>query len=382
MSASKPNERLTPEDLRAAFEEAEPYTVGLEDEVMLLEPDTLELTPRAHEVLATVEGDSRFKLELPASQLEIITVPRPTVAEAVSELETGRRELAARADGIVRFGAAAVHPFSPGVGELNRLERYLHTIEEYGPVAVRQLVCAFQVHVSVPGADRALAVYNAARSYLPLLAALAANGAFYEGRDTGLASIRPKLSELLPRQGVPPVIESWAQHAEALAWGAESEAFHGPRTWWWELRPHPRFGTLEFRVPDAQSTLAECATIAALVHALTVWLSDRHDDGERLDAAPSWRIEENRWSACRHGVDGEMADLATGALVPTREQLGELIATLRPVAERLGARAELERANALLEENGAIRQRRIAAEGGAHAVAVSLAERFLEPLAG
>src|SRR5207302_7619401 len=132
--------------------------------------------------------------------------------------------------------------------ELNRLERYERTIREYGVRAQRQLVCALQVHVSVGDADGALAVYNAARSYLPLLAALAANAPFYEGHDTGLASVRPKLAELLPRQGVPPAIASWEAYAGALSWGAGTGAFPDPGMWWWELRPHPQFGTLEFRV--------------------------------------------------------------------------------------------------------------------------------------
>jgi carboxylate-amine ligase len=275
-----------------------------------------------------------------------------------------------------------VHPFSVGVGELNPLGRYKHTIREYGPIAARQLVCAFQVHVSVPGADRALAVYNAARSYLPLLAALAANAVFYEGRDSGLASVRPKLGELLPRQGVPPAIASWDEHAAALAWGAASERFKVPGTWWWELRPHPSFGTLEFRVPDSQATVADGAAIAAVVQALAAWLGERHDAGERLEIVRRWRIEENRWSACRHGVEGQMADLDTGALRPTRDWLRELIATLRPIAARLGSDPQLGRAMSLVEVNGAIMQRLVANDGGAYAVAHSLAEGFLEPLAG
>jgi glutamate---cysteine ligase / carboxylate-amine ligase len=382
LSASKPNERVSAAQLRAAFEVAPPYTVGLEDEVMLLDPGTLELVPRAQEVIAAAGGDPRFKLELPASQIEIITSPRSTVSEAIAELIASRHKLVALTSGIVRLGGAGVHPFSPGAGELNRLERYEHTIREYGPVAARQLVCAFQVHVAVPGAERALAVYNAARSYLPLVAALAANGAFYEGRDSGLASMRPKLGELLPRQGVPPAIASWEEHADALAWGAASESFRGPGTWWWELRPHPRFGTLEFRVPDAQATVGDGAAIAAVVQALAVWLGERYDANDPLEVAPTWRIEENRWSACRHGVEGEMAELRTGVPQPTRERLQQLIATLAPIAGRLGSSRELAHASELVAVNGAIRQRRIAHDGGAHEIARSLADCFLEPQRG
>jgi glutamate---cysteine ligase / carboxylate-amine ligase len=352
--------------------------VGLEDEVMLLDPETFALTERAPELLERLEGDQRFKLELPASQLEILTEPVQNAAEAADALLAGRRELAERAGDMVRFAGAGVHPFSPGVGQLNSLARYHDVVAAYGPIAKRQLVCALQIHVSVAGARRALAVYNAARSYLPLLAALAANAPFYEGRDTGLASVRPKIGELLPRQGVPPVVESWEHYAEALRWGAVSGAFPRAGMWWWELRLHPGFGTLEFRVPDAQSTVAEAGAIAAVIQALVAWLGARHDGGDRLLAAPAWRIDENRWSACRYGVEGEMADLVSGEPRPTRDWLQELLSELEPFAARFGASDGLARAKEVVEVNGAIAQRRVASSGSPRAVARWLAERFLE----
>jgi carboxylate-amine ligase len=382
LTASKQDPLPSARALRAAFDEAEPYTVGIEDEVMLLEPDTLELTPRAAEVLALMNGDQRFKLELPASQVEILTPPMARIADAAAALLAARRELAERTRGVVRLAAAGVHPTSSGAGELNRLPQYEHTIREFAPIAERQLVCALQVHVAVPGADRALAVYNAARSYLPWLAALAANAAFYEGRDSGLASVRPKLSELLPRQGVPPAIDTWEAYATALGWGAQSGAFPGARTWWWELRPHPRFATLEFRVPDAQATVADAAAIAAVVQALVVWLAERHGSGERLPVAATWRIAENRWSACRHGIEGMMADLESGMLRPTRDCLSELIDALEPIAARLSAGGALAHARAMVELNGPIAQRAVASDGGAPAVVRWLAERFSQPCSG
>ncbi len=345
---------------------------------MLLGPDDFELVARATEVLALLNGDPRFKLEMPASQIEIVTPASQSVDQAVASLGDGRRELAERTSGLVRLAAAGVHPSSPGVGELNRLERYERTIREYGVRAQRQLVCALQVHVTVGDADAALSVYNAARSFLPLLAALAANAPFYEGHDTGLASVRPKLAELLPRQGVPPRIESWEAYAEAFRWGASSGAFNDPRRWWWELRLHPAFGTLEFRVPDAQSTVHDAAAVAAVIQALVVWLAERHHGGERLSGPPSWKIEENRWLACRDGVHGNMADLQTGTLRPTSMLLAELFAALRPVAGRLGSERALEGASQLLEGGGALSQRRVAEQAGVGAVAHWLSERFLE----
>jgi carboxylate-amine ligase len=363
--------------LRAAFDRAAPYTVGIEDEVMLLHPETLELAPLAQELITRMDGDERFKLELPASQLEILSPISTSVSEVGGGLLEARRVAAAHANGLVTLASAGVHPFSSGVGELNRLDRYQQTFEEYGSVASRQLVCALQVHVAVGGAERALAVYNAARAYLPLLAALAANAPLYEGHDTGLASVRPKLSGLLPRQGVPPAIDSWESLADAFRWGAAAGAFPEPRTWWWELRPHPRYGTLEFRVPDGQSTVADAIAVAAVVQALVVWLAERHDAGERLHVAPSWRIEENRWSACRHGVAGTMADLRTGAPTATSELLHALIERLAPAAERLGAGSSIAHARELVGHNGALAQRQVFAAAGSRALAGWLAGRFL-----
>lgn len=364
-------------ELRAAFDGVSPLAVGIEDEVMLLEPETLELAARAPEVLNLLDGDPRFKLELPASQLEIVTPALATVTEVADALLEARRTLAERTSGHVRLAAAGVHPFSAGEGELNRLPRYERTIDLYGPSARRQLVCALQVHVSVGDADRALTTYNAARSYLPLLAALAANAPFYEGKDTGLASVRPKLGELLPRQGIPPVIDSWAAYAETFRWGATSGAFPDARTWWWELRLHPGFGTLEFRVPDAQSSVADAVAIAGVVQALVAWLGERHDSGEPLQPAPTWRIEENRWSACRDGVQGEMADLITGRLRSTRACLEELLADLDGIGAPLRSQQALAHAAEMVQENGAIAQRRAAKAGGADAAARWLADVFL-----
>jgi carboxylate-amine ligase len=197
-----------------------------------------------------------------------------------------------------------------------------------------------------------------------------------------LASIRPKLGELLPRQGIPPAFGSWAEYAAALRWGADSGCFPDAGAWWWELRPHPRWGTLEFRVPDSQSTVGDAAAIAAVIQALVVWLAERHEAGEPGAAAPTWRIEENRWSACRYGVEGQMVDEATGTRRSTRAALEELLDSLAPIADRLGASRALERARTLVETNGAIAQRLVGQETGAAGVARWLAERFLEPRVG
>jgi glutamate---cysteine ligase / carboxylate-amine ligase len=361
--------------LRAAFDGVSAYTVGVEEEVMLLSPRDLQLAPRAQEVLGLVDGDPRFKLEMPASQLEILTSPVSDIRTVEAELRAARGELAGRCERVAVVAAAGTHPCSPGVGEINSTPRYQELIDRYGAIARRQLVCALQAHVAVGNADRALAVYNALRSYLPLLAALAANAPFYEGGDTGFASIRPKIAELLPRQGIPPAFASWESYARTL--GCE-RALPDLRNWWWELRLHAGYGTLELRVPDAQSTAAEAAAIAGVAQCLVAWLGGRHDAGETLAIAPSWRIEGNRWSAAHDGVDGAMVDLETGGRRSTRAWLSELLDQLTPTARRLGAEQAIERARALADANGAILQRRAAGLRGPRAAVSWLVERFLE----
>jgi carboxylate-amine ligase len=271
-----------------------------------------------------------------------------------------------------------VHPFAAVLGELNDGERYDLTHDEYGDIARSQLVCALQIHVAVGGADATLAVYNGLRAWLPLLAALAANAPFHGGRDTGMASVRPKIGEQLPRQGIPPAIASWEALADALRWGAASGAVPEPRRWWWELRPHPAYGTLEVRVPDAQATVEDAAAVTAVVHALVARLRERSHAGEPLAGADTWRLEENRWRAARWGMDAELAHLETGAATPARECLAALLDDLAPYAERLGCTAELRDAARLGAANGATRQREVAGAGGdLRAVAAWLADAYV-----
>ena len=353
--------------MRARFDEVTALTVGLEEELMLVEPGTLDLLPRAKDVVERA-ADPRFKLELPASQLEIVLPPTATVGESVAALAAARRDLARAADGIGLLLAAGAHPSAAPLGRLSEGERYEAIAREYGDVARMQLVCALQVHVAVGGAERTLAVYNALRSHLPELAALAANAPFYAGRDSGLASVRPQIGALLPRQGVPPAFTSWDEYEAALGWAAFPHS-----QWWWELRPRPALGTLELRVPDAQATVADAAGVAAFAHALVAWLAASHDAGDMPEPTPRWRIEENRWAACRHGLDGVFTDPGSGARTQARELIAQRLDALAGTASELRCTEELREARRLLTANGAERQREA---GDAEAAARSLAYAY------
>jgi carboxylate-amine ligase len=348
-----PDSLPTAAELRAAFDRHEAVTVGLEEELMLLDAETLDLAPHARAVVDELDGDARFKIEMPAAQLEIVTAPCATVPEAAAELAAARRDLAAAVAGRYRIAAAGVHPFAAGHGPLNSGERYETIAAEYAGVAHRQLVFGLHVHVAIPGADRALAAYNALRSHLPDLAALATNAPFYEGRDSGLASVRSRVSGLLPRQGVPPALGSFEAYANALRWCG----FADPRQWWWELRLHPLFGTLEIRVPDTQTTIADTAAVATVAQALATRLAD-----DPTPPAESWRIDHNRWAATRHGLDAVMTDPATGAREPVPERLERVLGAPPPALD------------------GAGRQRALAAEHGLAGLVAALAGAFVSPV--
>lgn len=345
---------------------------------MLLHPESGQLEPVADQVLERLEGDARFTSELPAAQLEIRTAPAATTREAIAQLAAARRDLAAASEGLAKLAVAGVHPTSGKSGQLSNDARYATIREEYGHAASQQLVSSLQVHVAVGGAERSLAVYNALRSYLPELMALSANAPYYTGVDSGIATVRPGICVLLPRQGLPPALESWDQLADELIWGAAADVIPDASRWWWELRPHIAHGTLELRVPDAQTTLGEAAGVVVVARALMVTLARRYDEGEDLTTVPAWRIAENRWSAACHGLEGELADLVTGRRTPTRSRLRDLIHSLAPVARQLGDDEMLPWAHALAQSNGAHRQRLAAQAMGVQALPDWLASHFLD----
>src|SRR3954467_14834281 len=233
---------ITAAELRARFDAPDALGIGIEEELFLLDGETLDLLPRARDVLTRVDGDPRFKLELPAAQLEIVTPPCADVDAAVDALRAARRDLAAAAAPLGRLMTAGAHPTAAELGVLTDDPRYQRTLDEYGERARRQLVSGLHLHVSLGGAERSLAVHNEPRSHLPELAALAANAPFHAGRDTGLASVRPKIADILPRQGVPPAIASWDALAAYLRWGRASGTVPEPGQWWFELRLHTLYG--------------------------------------------------------------------------------------------------------------------------------------------
>src|SRR5215210_7797494 len=363
--------------LRERFDAVTDHTVGVEEELMLLDPGSLDLLPAAARVAEAVGDRVSLRPELPAAQVETASPVCDSIAEAAEALAGGRRELAGAVEGWARLAGSGTHPFAAPAGTLRPDPKYDSLKAEFPWVLPQQLVFGLHVHVAVRGADRALAVLNALRSYLPDVAALAGNAPLHAGRDTGLASVRPEISGLLPRQGVPPAFSSWDALADYLAWGRRGGVFPDHGEAWWEVRAHEELGTIELRVPDAQTTAADAAGVLAVGAGLVAWLAERYDAGEPLPVHDTVRIAENRARALRHGLGGALLDLDSGEARPARARALELIESVAPAAERLGGAAALEQARALAARNGAERQRALAAAEGPRAVVASLADAFL-----
>jgi carboxylate-amine ligase len=351
---------------RASFAGSGPdFTVGVEEELMLLHPFSLDLSPACAQLITATGGDPRYHEELPAAQVEIRSPICQNATQIREALLSGRRDLLSAADSTMRLAGAGTHPFANTEGPTSEGPRYAEIAHEYQWAARRGLAWGLHVHVAIAGAERALAVHDAIRQYLPEIAALAGNAPFHEGRDTGLHSVRPKLAEAFPRQGVPPAWHDWQAYAEFLGWGARSGAFADDgRQLWWEVRLHPGFGTLEVRVCDQPATAAESATLAAIIQALCRRLAIDHDAGELPPPIARERIEENRWRALRHGLEGSLLDYRTGEQVPTRERLERLLGELEAPADRLGSGEAFAGAALLLAQTGSERQRALCAGNG------------------
>src|SRR3954454_8965566 len=252
---------LSAETLRGLFDAVTDHTVGVEEELMLLDPDTLDLLPAADRVTAELGDRVSLRPELPAAQVETASPVCDSITQAADALAGARSALAAGVAGWGRLAGSGTHPFAAPHGILRPDPKYDALKAEFPWVLPQQLVFGLHVHVAVRGADRALAVLNALRSFLPELAALAGNAPLHAGPDTGLASIRPQISGLLPRQGIPPAFSSWEALAEFLSWGRRGGVFPAAGEPWWEVRAHDEFGTIELRVPDAQTPAQEAAGV-------------------------------------------------------------------------------------------------------------------------
>jgi carboxylate-amine ligase len=346
--------------LRAMFD-ASPLslTVGAEEELMLVDPDDGRLVGEIEHVLCRTGGDDRFQAEFRAAQIELVSRPCLSAADVGRELAVARLDLDEACGPAVAAMASGAHPTADGLGPVTNGERYRALARDNPWAARTMLTCGLHVHVGVTGADRALAVYNALRSYLPEFAALSGNSPFNAGQSTGLSSTRMQLNRSLSRHGVPPAFADWGAYAEFTTWGHAGGAIPDASYHWWDLRLHPGCGTIELRVCDTQTDLDDTVALVALTQALVAWLGERHDAGETLRVHDGYRIAESLWLAAQVGSAGDVLDLDTGVRRPVSDRVAELIDTLGPTARELGTEEELGRLATLATTSGADRQQQI-----------------------
>jgi glutamate---cysteine ligase / carboxylate-amine ligase len=370
--------RLEPDargaDLRERFDSIAPFTIGAEEEFMLVDPETLGLLPVAKRALAVAEGDPRVRGEFRASQLESVTPICVTVSEVERELASVRDLLASSLGDSAWLVASGTHPTANHPGAVSHGLRYREMAESNPWAARHMLTCGLHVHVAVGGVERTLAVYNALRSYLPEIIALGANAPIYRDEDSGLATVRPKLNGFKPRTGLPPAFASWEELTEFTSWARKGGEVPDESHHWWDIRLNTRHATLEVRAADTQTRVKDAATIAALVQSLVVELANRYDAGEVLPVARDERIKENMWLATRNGLNGWLIDLETGQRIPTIDRLQELADSLFDSARSVGCEDELGTIAALAADGGgATRQRKAYERGGAEGLIVELA---------
>jgi carboxylate-amine ligase len=348
-------------------------TLGVEVELAVVDAEKGGLVCAATEVLAEL-GEKhtggvhpRAKNELYESMLEVVTGVCETVAEARADLEgtiaVVQAHLEPRHLALICPG---VHPFSEWY-ELTqtRSDRYDELIEAIQWPARRLMSHGVHFHVGVRSGEHAVAVTNALVHYLPLFVGLSASSPYWHGHDTGLASVRTKIFEAMPTTGIPPRLEDWADFERFMETLVNAGSIKSVREVWWDIRPHPDFGTVELRMCDGIPTLREVTSLAAAAQSLVTVLAERYDNGEELPAPRDWIARENKWRAARYGIEAQLVVDESGRLEPLRTRVEQMVEELAPTAERLGCADELHRVLDILEHGpSCVRQRRVVAEGG------------------
>jgi glutamate---cysteine ligase / carboxylate-amine ligase len=354
---------MTPEDIERAaeaFAASTDWTVGIEEEFALLDPERLDLVPRFEELRdAAQAGDpvltASISGELISSEIEIRSGRGEDFGDALARQRDHRRRLfdLAGAHGVA-LGSTGTHPWADYREQPNiDTEHYRRVVDGLQYVARRNNTFSLHVHVGVQGADRAVRVCDRLRPVLPTLLAVSANSPYVDGRDAGLHSVRTQtFTKSFPRCGIPDAFGTWASYARYIDFLIATNSIVEYTQVWWSVRPHFTFGTVEVRICDAQSTAPESEALAALITACVAQAARDEDEGRPHEDLPRRMLEENLWRAIRHGMDGRLIDLERRVEEPAPAALERLLTWTAPV------RAELGLEPALPALNGAQRQRR------------------------
>jgi glutamate---cysteine ligase / carboxylate-amine ligase len=345
------------------------FTVGVEEEFQIVDPDTCELRSHVSELLtagAPALGD-QIKREMHQSIVEVGTKICQTVEELATEIIRIRRDLADAAERVgLRVAAAGTHPFSNWMDQvISPGERYETIVEELQQLARSLLIFGLHVHVAVPDRTTMIDLLNEARYFLPHLLALSTSSPFWMGRDTGLKSFRTTVFRRFPRTGIPDHLSSWAEYEQYIEMLIELHCIDNAKKIWWDLRPHPTFGTLEFRICDVPTAPRESIAIAAVIQAIIVKLYRLRERNLGFRKYHRALIEENKWRAARWGLDGKLIDFGKRQEVPMRHLALELLEFVDDVVDGLGSRREIEYVRTILADGtSAERQLRVYRETG------------------
>jgi carboxylate-amine ligase len=364
--------------VRIDFSPSSGTSLGVEWELELVDLDTRELTGVSDAVLAALSPDGsgehpKAKHELLQSCVEVITGICTTVAEAKADLaETVELVAKAAAERNAGLICSGTHPLTDwSTQRVTDSPRYLALMERNQWMARQLQIFGVHVHVGVRSPDKAIPMVNALLGYLPHFLSISASSPYWIGADTGLASYRSKIFEALPTAGLPYQLSGWDAFEKYMEALISSHAIESIREVWWDIRPHPNFGTIELRICDGMPTLDEIGCVAALAQCLVERFDRQLDNGYTLPEPRPWLVRENKWRAARYGLDAEIVVDNTGRVQPVTEALTDLVDELLPLARKLQCADELESIPRLIERGASYqRQRAVAAAHGGDLVPV------------
>ena len=339
-------QRLSPEEqiesARARFATATDFTVSVEEEFALVDPETMNLTNRFEDVQAEAKGTSlepNLVGELIASEVEIRTGRCETFADIPAQMAERRAELRSLVEPMgLLLGATGTHPWADWKDQrIIDTPHYRRNDELLRYVVWRNNTFGFHVHVAIAGPDRAIAVLNGMRNFLPELLALSCSSPFVEGVNSGLHSARTQIfTRFFPRCGVPDAFASWNEYERFVRLLYQTGSITEHTQIWWSVRPHLAFPTVEVRISDGQPELHEAQALAAITTSLVARIARAYDEGRPVEPLPHRLIEENFWRAIRYGLPGELIDFERGEAIPARQRIEELIEWVLPAAEEIG----------------------------------------------
>ena len=366
--------------MKIRFDGSPGPTLGVEVELQLLDPETKNLVSGAPRIIERRPGDAHIKPELIESTIELNTGVCRDVAEVRRDLAQRIGQLLAVCDELgYEVASAGTHPFAEWSEQrVTSKERYNTLVERCQWPARRLMIFGLHVHVGIESGEKAIAVFNSLTTFLPHLLALSASSPFFNSLDTGLTSCRVKVFESLPTAGLPYRLLNWGEFQRLMTTLVNAKAIQSIREVWWDVRPHPEFGTVEVRICDGLPTLDDIVAMTAMIQALVVWLGDQYDEGNYLPLQRYWIVRENKWRAARWALDADLIVDEDGKLQRLGDAVEALLEELDPVAARLGCRDQLAHVRTIMRnEPSYLRQRRLYEEtGGFTAVMESLVQDF------